>query len=104
MRSDSIESVRASAAAVWGLLAGGRLWQEPKLDEFFATALQDRHKTIEWAKVIELSVPRAGGVRSVPTGLRYWQDERPPRGRGSSLKIVRRRSAAKSGHFFEPYP
>jgi hypothetical protein len=31
-----------------------RLWQELKLDEFFATALQDRRGTIEWAKVIEL--------------------------------------------------
>ena len=31
-----------------------RLWQELKLDEFFASALQDRHGTVEWAKVIEL--------------------------------------------------
>jgi transposase len=31
-----------------------RLWQELKLDEFFATALHDRRGTIEWAKVIEL--------------------------------------------------
>ena len=33
---------------------GSRLWQELKLDEFFGTALQDRHGTVEWAKVIEL--------------------------------------------------
>ena len=33
---------------------GIRLWQELKLDEFFGAALQDRHGTIQWAKVIEL--------------------------------------------------
>jgi hypothetical protein len=33
---------------------GSRLWQELKLDEFFGAALQDRHGTVEWAKVIEL--------------------------------------------------
>ena len=33
---------------------GSRLWQELKLDEFFGTALHDRHGTVEWAKVIEL--------------------------------------------------
>ena len=31
-----------------------RLWQELKLDEFFAVALQDRRGSVEWAKVIEL--------------------------------------------------
>lgn len=33
---------------------GSRLWQELTLDEFFGTALYDRHGTVEWAKVIEL--------------------------------------------------
>lgn len=33
---------------------GSRLWQELRLDEFFGAALQDRHGTVEWAKVIEL--------------------------------------------------
>jgi transposase len=31
-----------------------RLWQELKLDQFFAKALRDRRGSIEWAKVIEL--------------------------------------------------
>jgi transposase len=33
---------------------GSRLWQELKLDQFFATALGDRRGSVEWAKVIEL--------------------------------------------------
>jgi hypothetical protein len=33
---------------------GSRLWQELKLDQFFAKALRDRRGSVEWAKVIEL--------------------------------------------------
>lgn len=33
---------------------GSQLWQELKLDEFFAEALQDRRGSLEWSKVIEL--------------------------------------------------
>lgn len=33
---------------------GSQLWQELKLDEFFAEALQDRRGRVEWSKVIEL--------------------------------------------------
>jgi len=35
---------------------GSRLWQELKLDQFFATALGDRRGSVEWAKVIALLV------------------------------------------------
>jgi transposase len=33
---------------------GSQLWQELKLDEFFAEALHDRRGSVEWSKVIEL--------------------------------------------------
>ena len=33
---------------------GSRLWQELKLDQFFAKALRDRRGSVEWAKVIQL--------------------------------------------------
>jgi hypothetical protein len=33
---------------------GSRLWQELKLDKFFAEVLQERRGSVEWSKVIEL--------------------------------------------------
>jgi len=42
------------SAGICGRWLGSRLWQELKLDQFFAKALGDRRGSVEWAKVIEL--------------------------------------------------
>jgi hypothetical protein len=56
---DVCEVVLSSLSVRWprefgACWLGSRLWQELKLDQFFAEALRDRRGSIEWARVLEL--------------------------------------------------